>query len=83
MFIKRLTLAFLSTAALTVPVALAQINATALAGLSHTLEAAGVRRFPTYFPRFNNTPTGQNVLALLSDGKQNITLFAPKDNSCE
>jgi hypothetical protein len=66
-----------------VPAALAQQNITYLDGLVQALRSVGVNTLISTAQELNSTTTGQNLLTLVSDGKTNLTLFAPNDNACE
>jgi len=65
-------LSFLSTV-------LAQGNLT---GLFDTLQGTGLGKFVDALKSLNGTETGGQVLGVLSDPGQNLTLFAPNDISC-
>ena len=66
-----------------VPVALAQQNATYVAGLLQTLRGLGANTVASGTEELNRTSIGQNLSNVLLDGRTNLTVFVPNDGACE
>jgi len=79
---------FLSAIVLALTAALASAqsnsqNATYLAGLLQALNGAGLTTLATAVGFVNSTGAGNQLLATLSDQKNNYTIFAPNNDACQ
>ena len=72
--------------ALTAALANAQDNTqnfTYIAGLLQALNGAGLTTLATAVGFVNSTGSGNHLLALLSNQKNNYTIFAPNNDACQ
>ena len=60
-----------------IPVALAQQNTTYTAGLLQTLLSLGANTLASSAEELNHTAIGQNLLNIILNGMNKLTLFTP------
>lgn len=58
-------------------------NSTYIAGLLQALNGAGLTTLATAVGFVNSTGSGNHLLALLSNQKNNYTIFAPNNDACQ